>query len=41
MACADRHRELSRADASLMKITSIPHIYRNVNRWGEILTILY
>lgn len=23
-----------------MKITSIPQIYRNVNRWGEILTIL-
>jgi ubiquinone biosynthesis protein len=23
-----------------MKISSIPHIYRNVNRWGEILTIL-
>ena len=23
-----------------MKITAIPHIYRNVNRWGEILTIL-
>jgi ubiquinone biosynthesis protein len=23
-----------------MKITTIPHIYRNVNRWGEILTIL-
>jgi ubiquinone biosynthesis protein len=23
-----------------VKITSIPHIYRNVNRWGEILTIL-
>ncbi len=23
-----------------MKITAIPHVYRNVNRWGEILTIL-
>ena len=23
-----------------MKITSIPHVYRNANRWGEILTIL-
>jgi ubiquinone biosynthesis protein len=23
-----------------MKISSIPNIYRNVNRWGEILTIL-
>jgi ubiquinone biosynthesis protein len=23
-----------------MKISTIPHIYRNVNRWGEILTIL-
>jgi len=23
-----------------MKITTIPHLYRNVNRWGEILTIL-
>lgn len=23
-----------------MKITTIPHIYRNVNRWREILTIL-
>lgn len=23
-----------------MKISAIPHIYRNVNRWGEILTIL-
>src|SRR6476620_2839698 len=23
-----------------MKFTTIPHIYRNVNRWGEILTIL-
>ena len=23
-----------------MKITTIPQIYRNVNRWGEILTIL-
>ncbi len=23
-----------------MKITSIPQIYRNVNRWGEILSIL-
>jgi ubiquinone biosynthesis protein len=23
-----------------MKITTIPNVYRNVNRWGEILTIL-
>jgi ubiquinone biosynthesis protein len=23
-----------------MKITAIPHLYRNVNRWREILTIL-
>ncbi|MEX2317671.1 MAG: AarF/ABC1/UbiB kinase family protein [Pirellulales bacterium] len=23
-----------------MKISTIPHLYRNVNRWGEILTIL-
>ena len=23
-----------------MKIASIPQIYRNVNRWGEILSIL-
>ena len=23
-----------------MKITTLPHLYRNVNRWGEILTIL-
>ena len=23
-----------------MKITTIPQVYRNVNRWGEILTIL-
>jgi ubiquinone biosynthesis protein len=23
-----------------MKITTIPHLYRNVNRWGEILTVL-
>ncbi len=23
-----------------MKITTLPHVYRNVNRWGEILTIL-
>ena len=23
-----------------MKISTIPHVYRNVNRWGEILTIL-
>jgi ubiquinone biosynthesis protein len=23
-----------------MKISAIPHLYRNVNRWGEILTIL-
>lgn len=23
-----------------MKITSIPQVYRNVNRWGEILTVL-
>lgn len=23
-----------------MKITTIPHLYRNVNRWGEILAIL-
>ncbi len=23
-----------------MKITAIPNVYRNVNRWGEILTIL-
>jgi ubiquinone biosynthesis protein len=25
---------------SRMKITTIPHLYRNVNRWGEILTVL-
>ena len=24
----------------MMKITSIPQIYRNVNRWGEILSVL-
>ncbi len=23
-----------------MKISTIPHLYRNVNRWGEILTVL-
>src|SRR5262249_34583059 len=23
-----------------MKITAIPQIYRNVNRWGEIVTVL-
>src|SRR3954463_11835476 len=23
-----------------MKISTIPYVYRNVNRWGEILTIL-
>jgi ubiquinone biosynthesis protein len=23
-----------------MKITTIPHVYRNANRWGEIITIL-
>src|SRR5688572_9189011 len=23
-----------------MKITTIPNVYRNVNRWGEILTVL-
>ena len=23
-----------------MKISTIPNVYRNVNRWGEILTIL-
>ena len=23
-----------------MKISTLPHLYRNVNRWGEILTIL-
>ena len=23
-----------------MKITSIPQIYRNINRWREILTVL-
>jgi ubiquinone biosynthesis protein len=23
-----------------MKISTLPNIYRNVNRWGEILTIL-
>ena len=26
--------------AGTMKITSIPQIYRNVNRWGEILSVL-
>jgi ubiquinone biosynthesis protein len=28
------------AGRSAMKISTIPHLYRNVNRWGEILTIL-
>lgn len=23
-----------------MKISTLPHVYRNVNRWGEILTVL-
>lgn len=25
---------------AVMKITTLPNVYRNVNRWGEILTIL-